>query len=122
MGTPGQEYLIPETGTFVEEDNLLVGTTANISLRANQAFLLSDGKFVKSTAGTLPAGKAYLPATVVPATAREFTVVFDDMATDITTVKEDGLDRAVIYDLNGQRVTTPGKGIYIVYGKKMVIK
>ena len=132
IGTAGQEYYVRETDETEEiEKNLLVGTTKSTTIRAGQAYLLSDGVFKKSTSGgllnpgtTLAAGKAYLPASAVPATAREFTVVFEDMTTAITTVNEDATatGNAVLYDLNGQRVTAPGKGIYIVRGKKMIIK
>ena len=133
IGTAGQEYFVRETDETEDiEKNLLVGTTKATTIRAGEAYLLSDGVFKKSTSTgsflnpgtTLAAGKAYLPASAVPATAREFTVVFEDMTTAITTVNEDATatGNAVIYDLNGQRVTAPGKGIYIVRGKKIVIK
>ena len=33
-----------------------------------------------------------------------------------------GFQNNAVYDLNGRRVTTPEKGIYIVNGKKVIIK
>ncbi len=47
----------------------------------------------------------------------------DDTPTGIIGVNDDEAEKsAVIYDLSGRRVTKPGKGIYIVNGKKVVIK
>ena len=60
-----------------------------------------------------------------PNNAREFALDDEeDMPTGITIVNEDAKDtgKAVIYDLNGKQVTNPGKGIYIVNGKKTFIK
>ena len=43
--------------------------------------------------------------------------------TGIEGIKADmSLEGAVIYDLNGKRVEKPGKGLYIVNGKKVIIK
>ena len=38
------------------------------------------------------------------------------------TAEETNLENAVIYNLNGQRVDKAQKGLYIVNGKKVVIK
>jgi len=53
-----------------------------------------------------------------------WTITFTE-ATGIETVKtaeETSLENAVIYNLNGQRVDKAQKGLYIVNGKKVVIK
>ena len=55
--------------------------------------------------------------------ARELNFVVDGETTGIADVRskmEDG--RGEYYNLNGQRVDTPTKGLYIVNGKKVVIK
>ena len=45
-----------------------------------------------------------------------------DISTAITTIKGDaaGMENGNVYNLNGQRVENPGKGLYIVNGKKVV--
>ena len=51
--------------------------------------------------------------------------VRDEAATAVEEVEESCNDQdgaAVVYDLSGRRVETPTKGIYIVNGKKVVIK
>ena len=50
-------------------------------------------------------------------------VVFHDNTNDITTIKNDTVENAVVYDLQGRQLTTtPQKGLYIVKGKKMLVK
>lgn len=45
-----------------------------------------------------------------------------DYTTDIDEVETQATDATIIYDLSGRRVENPGKGIYIVNGKKVVLK
>ena len=133
VGDAGTSYNIPVgTATTLSETNKLVGVTVdtNISQNAPTAYdyVLSDGKFVRSANGTLPAGKAYLPASAV-AGAPSLDIVFDgdngsDNTTDINSI-ENGqmtIDNSEIYNLNGQRVAQPTKGLYIVNGRKVIVK
>ena len=106
----GTNLLQPWT-TAGEPD--VVGTYYTLAVSGNNPV------FKQSTGGTLAAGKAYL---VIPSAARELTIDFGD-ATGIENIinaveQNDG----VVYDLQGRRVANPTKGIYIVNGKKVVIK
>ena len=75
-------------------------------------YKLADGEKV-------PAGKAYL---VIPASARDF-IGFADEATGISTsLMNNGKVNNEVFNLKGQRVSQPTKGLYIVNGKKVVIK
>ena len=66
---------------------------------------------------TLGAHKAFVP--VIGSSSRDF---FDfDGTTDIENIKV-GKENHVYYNLNGQRVLYPTKGLYIVNGKKVIIK
>ena len=74
------------------------------------------------------ANRCYLTATNVPgaASARGLSIVFgDDETAGISTVNG---SRSMVqgseayYNLNGQRVNNPTKGMYIVNGKKFIIK
>jgi len=73
--------------------------------------------------GAYKAYKAYLTATNVPAGAR-LSITFDDSET--TALKLVNSEKRVVnneyYDLQGRRVAQPTKGLYIVNGKKVVIK
>ena len=53
--------------------------------------------------------------------ARALTLSFGDEATGISSIKADKGDNSY-YNLSGQRVENPTKGLYIVNGKKVVIK
>ena len=46
----------------------------------------------------------------------------DDYTTDIDEVEMQTTEATIIYDLSGRRVENPSKGIYIVNGKKVVLK
>lgn len=125
-GAPNAKYRVSTTVTTATPPagNLLRGSaTKSVDLAAGAAYILSGGKFCKNAAGTMPAGKAYLPAAATTSNARALALYFDGDATAIQTleVKEEPV-RKGIYNLQGQRVKTPGKGLYIIDGKKVIIK
>ena len=70
---------------------------------------------------TIPAGKCYLSTIVT--TAPDF-LGFDGETTGINAVNgsEFMVNGSDIYNLNGQRVAQPTKGLYIVNGKKVILK
>ena len=75
--------------------------------------------FAKVKSGVaVPAGKAYL---VVPTSAREF-IGFGEEATGVETLKQEIKADNQYFNLAGQRVAQPTKGLYIVNGKKVIIK
>ena len=52
----------------------------------------------------------------------EATFYYNEIPTGITEVQGSEVMVNGYYNLNGQRVTKPSKGLYIVNGKKAVIK
>ena len=107
---PGTNYLKkgPETFTGTEE---------------NKYILWTDGKFHLVAAGTLAANKAYLDLDGVG--AHELSIVFDDEGETTALSEVRGLKaevRGEFYDLSGRKVAQPTKGLYIVNGRKVVIK
>ena len=75
-------------------------------------------------AGTLPANRCWLKI-IQPSTthARTLNIIFEgDVTTGISTVKTVTSIDGNFYDLSGRRVTKPTKGLYIVNGKKVVMK
>ena len=66
----------------------------------------------------LPAGKVYLD---VPAPGRDFIGFSFGEATGINAV-ESAKENGAVYNLAGQRVAQPTRGLYIVNGKKVVMK
>lgn len=81
----------------------------------------SEGKIAKAGASaTMKGFRAYfdLPAGV---TAPSLSV--QDQTTGITTIVSEGSQQnGEVYNLNGQKVNTPSKGLYIINGRKVVVK
>ena len=98
--------------------------TGAVTADGSQYILANGGSgvgFYKATAGTaIAAGKAYL---VSPSGAPFFLFDFGGDVTGINAVKGAELKvNGEYYNLAGQRVAQPTKGLYIVNGKKVVIK
>jgi hypothetical protein len=121
-----------EGGTY--EMNLLMGTATATDVTAitdGTVYVLYNGMFVKSLTGEIPANKAYLVlAASADAPAPKF-LTFDLSTTGIEGTGQ--LDNWTIgqinhcYDLSGRQVVKSAngrtaKGIFIVNGKKLVVK
>jgi len=73
----------------------------------------------------LAAHKAYLetPTDITPTADARVALVFDDdMTTSIRDVHRQTVADGTCYTISGQRVEQPTKGLYIVNGKKVIIK
>lgn len=111
-----------------EDGNSLTGTSTEIKTTGPNNYYVLNYKeatgvgFYKlsNVSGTIGANKAYL---TYGAGAREF-FLFDDDATGISTTLNDNVEMTDdnVYDLLGRRVQNPTKGLYIVNGKKVIIK
>ena len=107
--------------------NSLTGTMTNITNPGN-AYVLNykdatgAGFYKLSSGGTIGANKAYLTYSGGGSSAPSF-FGFDGNTTgiDATLVNSEKVN-SVVYDLQGRRVAQPTKGLYIVNGKKVVIK
>ena len=100
--------------------NLLVGFTEATAVADDEYFGLSGDKFVKVKAGTIPAGKALLPASVVGTSVKSFSFAFEGNATGIKSLSDSPLQGETIVNLAGQRLQKMQKGINIVNGKKVL--
>ena len=121
-GTAGSYDLpVAATGNDISATNKLVGVTVAKTVADDEAYGLKDGKFNKLSAGTIPANKAYLPATAV--SAPELSIVFGGEATGIADVRGKMEDvRSDFFDLQGRKVAQPAKGLYIQNGRKVILK
>jgi hypothetical protein len=73
----------------------------------------------------LNAHKAYLETEtdITPGQNARIALIFDDdMPTAISTIEQKAATDNVYYNLSGQRIEHPTKGLYIVNGKKVIIK
>ncbi len=81
-----------------------------------------NAQFRKLASGTIAAGKAFLKI-AKGAGAPVLSIVFGNSSTGIETVKSlQPVAGNAVYNLNGQRIAQPTKGLYIVGGKKVVLK
>ena len=116
--------LTPATTTQTLSGNMLQGTTAELTGAAGNIYVLNKdskgvGFYKLSTSGTIDANKAYL---TYSASARDF-FGFDETTgiSEKVIVNSEKFD-GEWYDLGGRRIAQPTKGIYIINGKKIVIK
>ena len=100
----------------------LTGTVAAIA-RPNGSYILATGSadvaFYADGAQTIPGFKAYLPAGSGSSPVKSF--VFGD-ETAVKAIEAAQNSDKVVYDMSGRRVLNPAKGLYIMNGKKVVIK
>jgi len=119
---------VAASGTDYSATNILTGVTSNTVIAAEAGWVLmgspSLGFYQNSGEFTVGANTAYIPVAklAVPAGARPFFSLDGD-ATGISAalMNKETMNNEV-YNLKGQRVSQPTKGLYIVNGKKVVIK
>lgn len=128
-GTNNDAISLPLTTANTDEigtNNLLV-SDGTVTGDESTIYVLANGSngvgFYKLESGdAIAAGKAYLQVT--PPSASSFFDI-DDGTTGITMVQGEGFmvnGSDIYYDLQGRRVAKPTKGLYIVNGKKVIIK
>ena len=135
-GVSGTEYTIPvKDDAAVVGTNLMVGTITETPVAASTSSVHNYiwaytakglGFYNVDAATTSAAGKAYLSTgtTELAADPGARSFIFEDEdVTGIDVVKGSELKaNGEYFNLNGQRVAQPTKGLYIVNGKKVVIK
>ncbi len=110
-------------------DNNLVGTSTTITNPAPGNVYVLNYKNTKGLAfyklssnGTIKANRAYL---LVPSgssvSAQEF-FAFDATVTGVDNINAQDSEEEKVYDLQGRRIAKPAKGVYIVNGKKVIMK
>jgi len=134
-GTPGAKFTINTTSetSNLSETNLMEGVPNGGSAPVGSYVFgwptASENPtddcgfyYVNSAAATLGNTKAYLNTT---GSGARLTIVFEDESetTGISDVRSKMADvRGEYYDLQGRKVAQPRKGLYIVNGKKVIIK
>ena len=130
-GEAGAKVAIVETSGATElTGNSLHGTTQAdgtlATMGSNDYYVLSGDTFKKFTGDAFTANKAYFEVDGTTVQGRVFSMIFDDGTTtgvnEELSMKNDDFASAPVYNLAGQRVAQPTKGLYIVNGKKVVVK
>lgn len=127
----GSTTEVPVAGTTgtTPSGNLLVGVTSGTeTIQGSNKYVLTDesgkAKFAVTTnrAAYIPAGHAYLQVSNNARTRSALSISGGDGTTGINTLEEESANDGAIYNLSGQRVKMPTKGIYIINGKKVIVK
>ncbi|MBQ8713859.1 MAG: hypothetical protein IJ552_01485 [Prevotella sp.] len=127
-GEAGKTYFIPvaTTGSAVSKNLLVPGTGSAVTRATGKTYYVltnEDGianfKKLVTDDVVIPVGKAYLRFDEV-VEAREIAI--DGEFTGINEIKASDMKNAEWYDLQGRRVANPVKGLYIVNGKKVILK
>ena len=124
-GFAAGDFTVKPIATAAAIDNDFIGVLAETQITTPGIFVLMNGGqgvgFYKTgSAFTVGANTAYLPA--IAAHARDFIGFGDDTTTGIQSMDNGKLTMDNVYNLNGQRVVAPQKGLYIVNGKKVILK
>ena len=113
--------------TDVSANKLVAGTGAAISKEDGKTkyVLTAEGvtavfKRIDATKATVAVGKAYLKFNE-EISAPALSLEINGDVTGIDTIQKQAVS-GEFYNLNGQRIAQPTKGLYIVNGKKVVIK
>ena len=105
----------------------LKGTYAVTTVEAGEGvynYVLSSNKIYKvgANAATIDPYRAYIQLTQ-PTAARALSFYIDgEETTGIEGIAADNMMNGNVYNLNGQRVESPRKGLYIKNGQKVVVK
>ena len=123
-------YSIPVIASSETEKGDLTGSATATAFNAYDGYTLymlkkvgDNAQFVPVTSGSVAAGKAFLKIANA-GEARSLSVVFADETTGISTVNGEGFkaNGSHYFDLQGRRVVNPASGLYIVSGKKVIVK
>ena len=136
-GTAGETYNIPVTASAeAPASNMLVGCIVSTTVAAdttsdfNNYVLVNESGTAKfqslvKNGATVTGGKAFLKNGAYSSGARSLQIVFDDETTGISAALNDKgqmINDKIVYNLQGQRAEKPTKGLYIVNGKKVIMK
>ena len=111
-------------GDVTEVDGVkILGTMHTITTDGSQ-WILSGNEIKKGNGAMISPYRAYFTG-VTPASGKASAVFVDGETTKIGSINANGeinVENGAVYNLAGQRVAHPTKGLYIVNGKKVLIK
>ena len=139
-GTPGETYQLrytSEAGSATEGNKLVPvveSTHVEPVVGEYTNYIMQGGRFIKikqEEAGDetikMPAHRAYLPLlTTAVGEATSIVLLWDDgFVTGVErmrNVENEKMRNESIYNLNGQKLSSPRKGINIINGRKVIVK
>ena len=132
LDTAGKNYTV--STTTEETDDM----TGNKFVRGNDAAVASGSNpynyilnvvnnkigFYRAAGKTVAKNRAYLSTTINAVASARIDIFFDDDTNGIEKVENttSNNESDVVFNLAGQRVAQPSKGLYIVNGRKVIVK
>lgn len=116
------DVVTPSAGS-VEYNGLTFNGNYEVAMSMVDKYGVANGAIKKGVTGsTLPAFSAYFDSTTYG--AREFSIFTEDETTGISSMQAEPAKMFdnQYYNLNGQRISQPAKGLYIKNGKKYIVK
>jgi len=114
-------FKVAASGTTINDNAFKAGPVTGLTSGTGPYnYILNGDAFYAANGKNVAEGKAYLQLSQ-PASARG-ALVFDNEETgiDVITATADKADAC--YNLNGQRIAAPSKGLYISNGRKVIMK
>lgn len=102
--TPG--FTIPENGLYIS-DNMFKYTQGTTKLKAFRAYIKPSMPLSDKT---------------LSSSSRSISFTIDGETTGIYNVEDGTVEGGKYFNLKGQRVTNPTKGVYVVDGKNVMVK
>ena len=133
-GDNSTPYYFPlaASGTDDPDNNAFkagTSTTATDGLASNPSsgvynYVLNGNTFKAANDKKVAVGKAYLQLSAAAPTNSPVLTFIDDFTTGISSSLKNNeeITNKNVYDLQGRRVVQPKKGLYIMNGKKIVLK
>ena len=117
---------IADSARALTEDNDLTGTLETVETPTpgtvyTLQYLDNTLGLYRYTGTTVKGGKAYYHRADGAAAPMGFVFDFEGQTTGVERI-EVNAENQVIYDLSGRRVAKAGKGLYIINGKKVLVK
>lgn len=116
------ELEAPEGNLLMKSNRQTAGTKegSTVYVLANKS---KGVGFYRWTGDELGAGRVYLPVGAAVAGAHEYCgFSVDDETNGIQSIDDTKTNAGTFYDLQGRQVDKPTKGIYIINGKKVIVK
>ena len=117
------EFTITTSGTTAENNAFKAGPVTGLEseFAGKYNYILNGDGFYAANGNNVGEGKAYLQ---LSANAGQNAKVYfpNGDATSISSIMDEGEGTNVYYNLQGMQVSNPTKGMYIVNGKKYIVK
>jgi len=117
------EFTITTSGTTAENNAFKAGPVTGLEseFAGKYNYILNGDGFYAAHGKNVGEGKAYLQLSANAGTSAKVYFPNGD-ATSISSIMGEGEGTNVYYNLQGMQVSNPTKGMYIVNGKKIMVK